>query len=89
MKLPTFTPPSAETRCAGLAGSSRALFLSRLPGKTLVISGKEEESRQLYADAVFFSRLLRTDEPVYLPPRYPADMGPRLSALETILTGRA
>ncbi len=43
----------------------------------------------MYADAVFFSRLLRTDEPVYLPPRYPADMGPRLSALETILTGRA
>ena len=89
MKLPELSRLSAETHYAGLLGSSKALFLARLPGQNLFVSESEEDSRNLHTDLLFFARLLGKREPVYLPPKDPADMGPRLSSLETILSGRA
>jgi transcription-repair coupling factor (superfamily II helicase) len=50
-----------------LTGSSGALLLSMLNAPSLLLCASEERAVELHSDAVFWSKLLEVDPPVFIP----------------------
>jgi transcription-repair coupling factor (superfamily II helicase) len=51
-----------------LAGSSNALLFMILPFPSLILCSTDTEANTFYSDAVFWSKIFKTEQPILIPP---------------------